>query len=216
VSDPPAGGATDDPTGTLDAVVEVLERSRRLGYLGPGSVRVAVDHAAGFAAGVDAPPWRVLDLGSGGGVPGLVLAALWPVARVVLLDASDRRVAFLDDAVAHLGWRRRVEVVRARAEDAGRDSGMRGAFDLVVARGFGPPPVTAECGAPFLRVGGRLIVSEPPEGPSRWPHEGLALVGLVTERSWNAPYSYRSLVLARECPDRFPRRVGVPAKRPLF
>jgi 16S rRNA (guanine527-N7)-methyltransferase len=210
------GGTDGALAGPHDAVTAVLERSRSLGYLGPGSVRVAAAHAAGFAVGIDEPPAHVLDLGSGGGVPGLVLAAAWPAARVVLLDASERRVAFLEEAVSGLGWQDRVEVLRARAEDAGRAPARRGAFDLVVARGFGPPPVTAECGAPFLRVGGRLIVSEPPAGPSRWPEDGLSLVGLAAERTWDEPYSYRSFVLTHECPDRFPRRVGVPAKRPLF
>ena len=209
-------GTDDAVTEPPRAVTAVLERSRSLGYLGPGSVRVAAAHAAGFAAGVELAPTRLLDLGSGGGVPGLVLSSLWPEAHVVLLDASQRRVAFLDDAVTELGWRGRVEVVRARAEEAARGPTLRGGFDLVVARGFGPPPVTAECGAPFLRVGGRLIVSEPPAGSSRWPADGLALVGLTTERTWDEPFSYRSLVLSHACPDRFPRRVGVPAKRPLF
>jgi 16S rRNA (guanine527-N7)-methyltransferase len=106
---------------------------------------------------------------------------------------------------------------------------LRGEFDAVVARSFGPPAVTAECAAPFLVVGGRLVVSEPPgddrddEGigasaptPPRWPAKGLARVGLVGEAAWTEPFHYRSFVLERPCPDEFPRRDGVPAKRPLF
>jgi 16S rRNA (guanine527-N7)-methyltransferase len=203
-------------------IAAILERSRSLGFLGPGSVGVQVAHAEGFAAGVDAPPRRFLDLGSGGGVPGLVLATRWTDATAVLLDASERRCAFLTEAVTALRCDDRVSVVRARAEQAGRRGDLRGGFDLVVARGFGPPAVTAECGAPFLAVGGRLVVSEPPDGhaagpgPGRWPAEGLALVGLMPDRAWTEPYHYRSYVLERPCPGRYPRRVGVPAKRPLF
>ena len=220
---------------TLD---DVLERSRSLGFLGPGSVRVQVDHALGFAAGptgaAGAAPRRVLDLGSGGGVPGLVLAHVWRDAEMVLLDAGARRVDFLDSAVAELGLGHRVRVVRGRAEAAGRDPGLRSRFDTVVARGFGPPGVTAECGAPLLEVGGSLLVSDPPVqaegGPrpddgsvvgargagERWPAAGLDLLGLVAGRTWATPYHYRSMVLARPCPERYPRRDGVPAKRPLF
>lgn len=203
----------------------VLERSRSLGFLGPGSLRVQVDHARGFAAGLGSPPRRFLDLGSGGGVPGLVLALHWPESEVVLLDAAERRCAFLTEAAAALGCADRVAIVRARAEDAGRTAELRGRFDAVVARGFGPPPVTAECGAPFLVVGGRLVVSEPPEDEqegegrevgSRWPDAGLALLGLAVDRSWTQPYHYRSFVLERPCPATYPRRVGVPSKRPLF
>jgi 16S rRNA (guanine527-N7)-methyltransferase len=157
----------------------------------------------------------VVDLGSGGGVPGLVLAARWPSASVVLLDASERRTAFLSDAAARLAPGR-VTVCRARAEDAGRDPALRGLADLVTARGFGPPAVTAECAAPLLRVGGRLIVSEPPEGPGRWPWEPLAEFGLAPLREIRAPAAYAVLVQVDPCPDRFPRRVGIPAKRPRF
>lgn len=223
-------GRPADERSTGAALMAVLERSRSLGFLGPGSVRVQVAHGRGFAAGAPGPPGRLLDLGSGGGVPGLVLAARWPTSEVVLLDAAERRCAFLAESVSSLGWEERVRVVRARAEDAGRREDLRERFDVVVARGFGPPPVTAECGAPFMVIGGRLIVSEPPPGDGevpgaaddgsgatvRWPEEGLALVGLRSERVWSDPYRYRSLVLERTCPERFPRRTGVPAKRPLF
>jgi 16S rRNA (guanine527-N7)-methyltransferase len=261
----PPSGASADP-----ALMAVLERSRSLGFLGPGSLRVQVAHALGFADAVRTAPERVLDLGSGGGVPGLVLAAHWASSEVVLLDAAERRCAFLAESVASLGWADRVRVVRSRAEAAGRREDLRGGFDVVVARGFGPPAATAECGAPFLVVGGRLIVSEPPAGTGgeasavaphggdagvratrsagngavdgaesaveppagaadaaaaagarplagdRWPAGGIALVGLRPEREWSDPYHYRSLVLERTCPARFPRRIGVPGKRPLF
>jgi 16S rRNA (guanine527-N7)-methyltransferase len=222
----------------LAAIESVLERSRSLGFLGPGSLRVQVEHALGFTAGPvgaddRAVTDRVLDLGSGGGVPGLVLALAWPDAEMVLLDASARRTTFLAEAVAELGVAERVRVVRSRAEPAGHDPMLRGCFDVVVARGFGPPPVTAECGAPFLVVGGRLLVSDPPaEGPEpgaaatppspapvvadRWPADGVAGLGLVVEMTWSDPFHYRSLLLERPCPERFPRRDGVPAKRPLF
>jgi 16S rRNA (guanine527-N7)-methyltransferase len=207
-----------------DGLLAVLERSRSLGFLGPGSLRVQMDHARGFAGGPEgvgppAPPARFVDLGSGGGVPGLVLAALWSESRGVLLDASARRCAFLAEAVDELGWKGRIEVVRARAEEAGREPALRAAFDLVVARGFGPPAVTAECGAPLLAEQGRLTVSEPPDtepGPPRWPLPGLAKLGLVEGPEWHVPFHYRSFVQAQRCPDRYPRRVGVPAKRPLF
>jgi 16S rRNA (guanine527-N7)-methyltransferase len=206
--------------GAVNGLDAVLERSRELGFLGPGPVAGHIDHARGFAGGVDAAPGRILDLGSGGGVPGLVLAEFWPAADVTLLDAGERRCAFLTEAVHDLGWSSRASVVRGRAEEAGHRSDLRGSFDLVVARGFGPPAVTAECGAPFLRVGGRLVVSEPPAGSTdnaeRWPETGITVLGLTPLREWREPFHYQAFVLGRPCPERYPRRVGVPAKRPLF
>lgn len=91
-------------------------------------------------------------------------------------------------------------------------------MDAVTARGFGPPAATAECGAPLLRVGGRMVVSEPPGGsPERWPADGLDQLGLSGGRPVAAAGSaYRLLVQERLCDPRFPRRTGIPAKRPLF
>ena len=163
-----------------------------------------------------------MDLGSGGGIPGLVLAHRWPERNAVLLDSNDRRTRFLAQVVEEQGWGHRVRVVTERAELAARIEGLRGAFALVVARSFGPPPVTAECAAPFLRPGGTLIVSEPPtagsveDDTSRWPAQALAAVGLEPLGVWRDSFGYRLLRQKVPCPERFPRRVGIPAKRPLY
>jgi 16S rRNA (guanine527-N7)-methyltransferase len=155
-----------------------------------------------------------LDLGSGGGVPGLALAASWPASRWVLLDVNARRGAFLERVIGDLQLGDRVKVVVDRAELAARDASWRAAFDLVVARSFGPPAVTAECATGFLRIGGHLVVSEPPAGgDDRWPPPALAGLGLV-DRGRNG--QVRVLEQAELVSDRFPRRVGVPAKRPLW
>lgn len=196
----------------MDPVREVLEEARALGFLGPGPVEPHVRHAQGFAAAFEQPPGRFVDLGSGGGVPGLVLAELWPQAMAVLLDSMERRTQFLAQAVADLGLGDRVQVVRDRAESYGREH--RGQFDAVVARGFAPPPVTAECAAPLLRIGGLLVVSEPPEEASRWG--GADVFGLDALSPLEGEFRYQVLRQARECPPQYPRRVGVPAKRPLW
>jgi 16S rRNA (guanine527-N7)-methyltransferase len=202
-----------------EALTEELERSQQLGFLGPGPVADQIRHAAGFAAGLDAPPRRFLDLGSGGGVPGLVLATVtWPESTAVLLDSMERRCTYLREAVDRLGIGDRVGVVRARAEEAGREPALRATFDAVVVRSFGAPAVTAECAAPFLAVGGTVVVSEPPadQAGDRWPADGLAQLGLRPAQAWTVPQHFRALVQVEACGERYPRRVGVPAKRPLF
>ena len=144
----------------------------------------------------------------------MALAATWPASRWLLLEANARRGAFLEQVIGDLELEGRVSVVVDRAERAARDTAWRGSFDVVVARSFGPPAVTAECAAGFLRLGGQLIVSEPPaDVDNRWPEGPLALLGLVDRgRSGQV----RVLEQASAVPDRFPRRVGVPAKRPLW
>jgi 16S rRNA (guanine527-N7)-methyltransferase len=161
----------------------------------------------------------MLDLGSGGGLPGLVLATGWRNTHAVLLEASERRGAFLVSAVEALGLRDHVDVVVDRAEHAARRDGLRHAFDLVTARSFGPPAVTGECAIGFLRPGGRLLVSEPPDSvrADRWPPDGLAELGLSfvgLTRAEGGTIAVLQSVTA--CPGRFPRRTGIPAKRPLF
>jgi 16S rRNA (guanine527-N7)-methyltransferase len=156
----------------------------------------------------------VVDLGSGGGVPGLVLAVARPDLEILLVDSMERRCAFLSEAVGALGLPR-TQVVHSRAEDLGR-SDLRETVDAVVARSFGPPAVTAECAAPLLRVGGRLVVSEPPDAGPRWPEDGLALLGLRLGARSAAPPVMQVVEQVHPCPDDYPRRVGLPAKRPLF
>jgi 16S rRNA (guanine527-N7)-methyltransferase len=131
----------------------------------------------------------------------------------VLLDAGDRRATFLTDAIETLDLGDRVQIVQMAAEEAGRDHRWRARFDLVVARGFGPPAVVAECAAPFLRQGGRLVVSEPPAAePSRWPREALAELGLADLGGTTV----RILLQERVAPEEVPRRAGVPARRPRW
>ena len=106
------------------------------------------------------------------------------------------------------------------AEEAGRTGRLRGKFELVTSRSFGGPAVTAECGAPFVSIGGVMVVSEPPDGfeDSRWPVEGLAKVGLLAaaRMRFDERFGYQILVKSDSTADRYPRRVGIPAKRPLF
>ena len=198
----------------------VLLDAQGLGWIGPGPLGRAVAHARGFAEGPGEAPSSFADLGSGGGLPGLVLALTWPQARGVLIEGSVKRAGFLVTAVERLGLDDRCAVVAERAEAAGRRPDLRGSFDVVVARSFGPPAVTAECAAPLLHLGGRLLVSEPPTSAapedSRWPQAGLDLVGMVVGEAWSTEFHYQSLLQNVPCPDRYPRRVGIPTKRPLF
>lgn len=207
-----------DPT-----LARVLTSSQTLGYLGPGDPWDHVGHSLAFAdafrTSTDTDPANALDLGSGGGVPGLVLARLtWPSTEWVLLDGSTKRVDFLSEAIDEMKLSGRVVALAERAEVTGRDSARRGAFDLVVSRSFGPPAVVAECAAPLLRVGGCLIVSEPPGGRAadRWPSVAVSNFGLVVTAVRVGPPSLVVLHQVEPCDERWPRRVGIPAKRPAF
>ncbi|MCU1352471.1 MAG: rRNA small subunit methyltransferase [Acidimicrobiales bacterium] len=195
----------------------VLEESRTLGFLGPGPIDAHVRHALGYTSARPVAS-RAVDLGSGGGVPGLVLACMaWPDCTWVLIDSMVRRCRFLRGAVEDLGLGDRVRVVEERAELVARDPAHRSQYDLVVARSFGPAAVTAECGAPLLEPGGCLVVSEPPQvAADRWPSDALATLGLGPAEPVDGPVRLVRLPLVTATGDRWPRRVGIPAKRPLF
>ena len=141
-----------------------------------------------------------------------------PKTTFVLLDGRIERANDLAAAVAALGLPERVSVVGERAEVAARRPELRSAFDAVVARAFGRPAVTAECGVGFLVPGGVLVVSEPPEGSNgeRWPEGGLSKLGLVLESEVSTPLHFAVLRSVAPPDLRYPRRIGIPAKRPLF
>jgi 16S rRNA (guanine527-N7)-methyltransferase len=108
-------------------------------------------------------------------------------------------------------------VVEARAEEAARRPDLRETFDAVVARSFGPPAVTAECAVGFLRPAGGLVVSEPPgDEEDRWPAEGLEELGFGALSRVAAPGGSFVVLEKSRSDDRWPRRVGIPAKRPLW
>jgi 16S rRNA (guanine527-N7)-methyltransferase len=205
-------------------VVEILQRSAEIGFLGSMPVSDQVDHALGFVLAAESElqssPRAVVDLGTGGGIPGLVLLSCWPDSRLVLLDASERRTEFLSTETENWGGPGEVEVVRGRAEEIGRIGHLREQFDVATSRSFGAPAVAAECGAPFLSVGGVMVVSEPPDGTegTRWPVEGLKQLGLrpSTQMRIDDRFGYQVLIKSTPTPDRYPRRVGIPSKRPLF
>ena len=159
------------------AIHAVLERARTLGFLGPGPLRVHIQHADYYLEAIPPSTTRLVDLGSGGGLPGLPLLLSLPETEGKLVDGSEKRCQFLSEALPQLGLEDRVTVVLGRAEKLGHMDEHRGWADVVVSRSFGAPHLTVECATGFLRPGGRIVISEPPGG-RRWPVAQLEKYGL--------------------------------------
>ncbi len=142
-----------------------LEDAQQLGFLGSRPIPEVIQHARGFVRALVEldPNATVIDLGSGGGVPGLVIAHDRPSSQVTLLDRRAKRTDFLERVVQRLSWSDRVTVVCGDATRFGVDH----SYDAVVARGFGPPSTTIRIAARLVRVGGAIVISEPPAG-DRW------------------------------------------------
>ena len=203
------------------ALAAVLEAAQRQGFLGPAPVAAHAAHAAAMADLIGPPPGKVLDLGSGGGIPGLVFALAWPDTQIALLESRARCAAFLLEAVEALALSDRVEVIEARAEEAAHRPYLRATFALVTARGFGPPSTTAECAAGFLTPGGHLAVSEPPPSDAdpalRWPPAALAQLNLTPPEFRHATATTVAiLTLTAIPPAAVPRKPNLPRKRPLW
>jgi 16S rRNA (guanine527-N7)-methyltransferase len=164
-----------------------------------------------------------IDIGSGGGLPGIPIKIARPELRLTLLEATAKKAAFLRTAVERLGLQG-VTVVTARAEEAAHDPEHRGAYKLALARAVAPLPALVELALPFLVTGGVLAS---PKG-SKAPDEVQAAARALSEcggevqtvrglqMPWGGPAP--TLVLVRKVartPEKYPRRPGIPAKRPL-
>ena len=166
--------ADTSDTALLAALAAIAER----GAIGERSLPVAVAHAEQFVAALPADARQAVDLGSGGGLPGLVIAARCPWLEVTLVERRTRRADLLRRAVRSLDLSERVRVVDTDVAEVARQH-PRG-FDAVTARSFAAPPITARWASALLRSGGILIVSEPPEDdPERWPQRVLEPLELV-------------------------------------
>jgi 16S rRNA (guanine527-N7)-methyltransferase len=157
-------------------------------------------------------PAAIVDVGSGGGSPGLPLA-LASGRRVTLLEATGSKCAFLRSAVAAL--EAPCDVVHARSEDHARAEG-RDAYDLVLARAVAAPPVAAELCLPLARPGGHVLLWSAATDLDAVTAAAVAVAGRLVETI--AAAENRRLVLlgkTGETPQRFPRRPGMASKRPL-
>jgi 16S rRNA (guanine527-N7)-methyltransferase len=206
-----------DPPPTDAALLAVLAAGQDRGMLGPATLDEQLRHSRAFVDLV-AHGVRVADLGSGGGLPGLVIAHDRPDLRVTLIDASQGRADHLWRMVQRLDLDDRVEVEGRPAELVAHDPLHRAAYQAVTARGFGAPAVVAECAAGLLAPGGRLLVAEPPDDAAdRWgPLAASPLPLHLVHRHLVDGVHLVELRLEGDCPARFPRAVGVPARRPLF
>jgi len=172
-------------------------------------------------AGVVESP--VIDVGTGAGIPGLPFKIARPDLDVTLVESSAKKAQFLEETVRELRLSG-VTVCHARAEDLARGAEHRGVYGLALARAVAPLRILVELALPFLYVGGHLATPKGSgaEREMREAANALAVCGgtveLVERLEVPVPGPAPTLVLVRktaESPDRYPRRPGMPRKRPL-
>jgi 16S rRNA (guanine527-N7)-methyltransferase len=190
-------------------------------------VEIAVKHFLDSLSGllareIAAGEW-VAEVGSGGGFPGVVLAAARPDASYALIESNRKRAAFLSELIEALGLGQ-ARVVVGRAEEVGRQAEHRERYDLVVSRAVAPLPVLLEYCLPLARVGGEALAYKGPEAEAEMAQSAVALetlggrVAQVRRLSLPQGMGDRVLVVISKVaptPPAYPRRPGVAKRRPL-
>lgn len=168
------------------------------------------------------PSGLIVDLGTGGGVPGIPLALARPDTHWVLIESNQRKAGFVRSVLEPLGLSSRVTVLSERAETLGQDPRYRGQAQACVAKALALLPVLIELGLPFLERGGVLYAFKGPAAPEEEAASKLALFelkGALEDRlSYELEGRTRYLCRVRKTaptPKKYPRRPGIPAHEPL-
>jgi 16S rRNA (guanine527-N7)-methyltransferase len=220
-------GSADPRRALVDRLESAYRTAVELGFLGPREgprlrERHIDDALALGAIREPLPGERWADLGSGAGLPGLPLAACFPDTSFTLIDAQQRRLAWVAATAGELGLAN-VVTVHGRLEDLGHGPD-RERFDVATARALGPLPVVAELGLPLVRVGGVVVVprGRPDDTELGQTRQACSLLGgEVTDVVPNAaspidPVGFVVIMTkTASTSPRFPRRSGVPTRNPL-
>lgn len=182
-----------------------------------------LDSLTAFLAADFPPDGTVIDVGSGGGLPGIPLKIHRPDLQVSLLESSRKKCDFLREASRDLALPG-LSVLEGRAEDLGRQPMLRESFDVAVARAVAHLAVLAEICLPFVKVGGVLLAMKGAGGEAEARAASAATEALggslrrVLRVTLPEGAGERSLVVIEKdvaSPGRFPRKAGIPQKRPL-
>jgi 16S rRNA (guanine527-N7)-methyltransferase len=169
------------------------------------------------------PPNRLIDVGTGAGLPGIPLKILYPNLRLTLVESVGKKAMFCQHIVRLLGLEH-VNVIKARAEEVGQDSHHREQYDWAVARAVAKLNVLSEFLLPLVKIGGRMLAQKGESGPAeaQSAEKAMKLLGgnLRELVQVNLPgvAEDRYLVLVDKVaatPPKYPRKPGIPAKQPL-
>lgn len=165
---------------------------------------------------------KLLDIGAGAGFPSLPIKILYPALDVTVIDSLNKRILFLNHLADELDLEK-VHFYHGRAEDFAQDKDFRAQFDIVTARAVARMQILAELTIPFLKVGGRLLALKATNAPEELTEANNALSLLFSKVKENSSYQlpngdprYITIVdKKKETPNKYPRKAGIPNKRPL-
>ena len=163
----------------LRVLERILREAQRIGALSNAPVAEIIKHAKWFAEAIPPTALTGIDLGSGAGVPGLIVALFCPQLNLQLVDRRVGRTDVLIRAVHALNLTDRVTVRCCEISDMTKDSTWAKHFDVEMSRGLGPPIQTLNLSRDLVKPGGVIIISEPPpDSDSRWDEQQVRALGL--------------------------------------
>ena len=163
----------------------------------------------------------LIDVGSGAGLPGIPLSIFLPDVHMALMDSLNKRVEFLSGVIQALSLN--AEALASRAEDAGRGA-MRESFDVAISRAVAPMNVLAELMLPLVKIGGRMLAYKGPgveaeldEGKHAIDVLGGKLLEIASVKIPGRDWDHRIVILEKiaPTPEKYPRRAGMPEKKPI-
>ena len=165
---------------------------------------------------------KLLDIGAGAGFPSLPMKILYPQLDVTIIDSLNKRINFLQLLAEELNLEG-VHFYHGRAEDFAQDKHFRAQFDIVTARAVARMQVLSELTIPYLKVGGKLLALKASNAPEELTEAKNALNLLFSKVEDNISYTlpngdprYITIVeKKKETPNKYPRKAGMPNKRPL-
>ncbi len=166
---------------------------------------------------------KIIDVGSGGGIPGIPLAIFKPETRVALLESKGKKCSFLKEVIAELGLNN-AKVICARAEEAARKKPLRESFDAVLSKALAPLNIALEITTPFLKPGNSAFYYKGPRYlvELKEAEGALEVLGCKVKKIWEieVPWIKRKNYLIEikkytPTPSSLPRRAGIPQKKPL-
>ena len=168
--------------------------------------------------------YKLIDVGSGCGFPGMAIAIAMPNSNITLLDSSSKKTTFLKEVSIELGLSSRIRVLTERAESTGKNPIFRGHFDYAIARAVAPANVVAEYLVPFLNSAGQALIYRGSWEETDQQILKKALTKLNAEiqqtHKFELPHNRGirniiRIISVNKCPNQYPRSTGKPKKQPL-